>query len=95
MTLLADGGYSGAAVITPMDCDKRPGLRRKHAAYRSVGEQVIGLAQSFRLCSGVFRGSPELHEVALMLVYYVVAMKTLSSSMRPELVNLPSAIGEI
>lgn len=73
MTLLADGGYSSARIISPSDCDGE--TRRAHAGFRSVVEQNFALIHSWRASGGVFRQDIEMQEMVISVIYNLVAFK--------------------
>lgn len=71
--LLTDGGYSHHRLISPDKC-KCSNWKNTQQSLRSVVETVIGLVKTYGVAGGVFRGSPELHELALMTVYQITNM---------------------
>ncbi len=69
--LLSDRGYSHESLVRPDDEDGRREWNNTQKSLRAVVETVFGLVQNFAVAGGVFRQSPELQELALMIVYHV------------------------
>lgn len=79
---LADRGYSHPNLVTP-DERRSKEWNNTQKGLRSVVETVQGLAQNWGVARERFVMSPELQEVALMIVYYFLQMRLQEYPLRP------------
>jgi len=80
--LLADRGYSYTLLVTPDDDNKDVKWNNIQKTLRSIVEIVIGLAKNYATAASKFRMGPELQELVLMIVYYLVQLNLLSAPLR-------------
>eukprot|EP01089_Gocevia_fonbrunei_P020344 TRINITY_DN7564_c0_g1_i3.p1 TRINITY_DN7564_c0_g1~~TRINITY_DN7564_c0_g1_i3.p1 ORF type:complete len:101 (-),score=18.38 TRINITY_DN7564_c0_g1_i3:25-327(-) len=73
--LLADGGYSDKESLVVPDKSKSPQWNDKQKTQRSVVETVIGLVHNWEIATEKFKGSPELQELVLLIIYEFVNMR--------------------
>lgn len=78
--LLADMGYTSDFVVRPDDLGGE--LRLRHSGFRSVVEQNFALVHMFAASGQKFRGTPELQEMVLMIVYALVFLKCAEQPLR-------------
>lgn len=89
--LLADSGYTGFSLVTPGDITMAglgPQFRKQHAGFRSVVEQNFAYVHMFMAAGGVFRQSPELQQLALLVIYSLVFIKFRDTPLR----TIPAAV---
>jgi len=83
---LADGGYTASEqLLVPSDFPQLGELRRRQAQLRSVVEHNFALVHMFQTAGGVFCGSPEMHQMVLMIVYALVHLKCEGNPLRTHL----------
>jgi len=77
ITLLADGGYSkgNPRLVTP-DEEKGTQWNNQQKSMRAIVEQVGGLCHNFSSTSSKFKQSPEIQELSIMCVWYIVSHYT-------------------
>lgn len=81
---LADKGYSKSAqqLIVPINVPHVGNLRHMHSKFRSVVEHNFALVHMFKAAGGVFRQSPELQQMVIMIVYALVYLKCEAQPLR-------------
>ena len=72
--VLGDSGYS-YPLITPDDTESIA-WNNTQKALRSVVEVVAGLAKNFKIAAAKVTECPEMHAVAIMIVYQLVSRST-------------------
>ena len=86
IVVLADDGYTTSdRVVTAHSVPTEGHLRLRHAQLRSVVEHNFALVHMFKTAGGIFRASPELQEMVLMIVYALVYLKCEEHPLRTNL----------
>jgi hypothetical protein len=73
--LLADGGYSSHHLICP-DSKKSSTWNFQQRSKRTVVEHLFSIHHGFAAATTKFVHNPELQEVALICIWYIVARYT-------------------
>jgi len=69
LKMLADGGYSDKESLVVSDENKGSKWNMNQESLHSIAESVIGVIQCWGIANSKFRGSPELQEMCLLIVY--------------------------
>jgi len=84
LTWVADNGYHFYRLEVP-NSSKPEEYNNLLKGYRSVVETVIGLAKVYATAGGIFRLSPELQELVLLVVYQFTGKFLMDYPLRPAL----------
>lgn len=74
-------GYSHHLLVTPEKSQNQQ-WQNTQKGLRAVVETVIGLVKNWEVARDRFRGHPELHALALRIVYQLTAVRLLQSPLR-------------
>jgi len=85
--MIGDLGYWHARIVTP-EPSYPSAWRKTQMALRSVVETVIGLVKNWGIAGSVFRGSPELQALAVMVAYQLTAIRLKELPLRPKIATL-------
>jgi len=75
LKFIADGGYSHKQTLVTPNEAKGQSWNQQQRALRSIVECVIGLVHTWGPATIKFRGTPELQEIVLMIIYEIVNMR--------------------
>jgi hypothetical protein len=78
LNLLADRGYHNHRITTPAS----PEWTNFASHHRVIVENIIGQAKQFAVASAVFRQSPELQALVLVVCFEFVAEKNQHNELR-------------